>query len=319
MRTKLTETFGIQLPIVQGGLAYLADSTLCAAVSEAGGLGQLTVMTIPTVAALKEEITACFTQTKNPFALNFVLSERHDAWQSYLDVALEMGVRTFSITGGNPKPFFERLQGVQNCQTLVLVSSVRQAVKARALGATAIICVGQEGGGHIGRSDVGTWPLTRAVGAAVDCPVIASGGLSTGTDLAAALTLGASGIEMGTRFVATTDCVRAHEHYKRAIVEASMEDTIVIKRSIGQPARALRNDWTTHVAQLEQTNIAFSDLFPYISGERNVAYALNGEEGFGWAGQSVEGIHEILSVQALFTQMLEDASDKIARLKQVNE
>src|SRR5690625_2748726 len=158
--------------------------------------------------------------------------------------------------------------------------------------------VGQEGGGHIGRSDTSTIVLTPQVVNAVNIPVLASGGIVDGRGLMAAFALGAEGIEMGTRFIATQECVHAHESYKQAILDADEEATVVIKRSIGAPARALKGKWPDKILELENQQAGYEGLKDLISGEANKRYIHEGveAEGFGWSGQGAARIQDIPTV-----------------------
>lgn len=318
MKTRITELFGIQYPIIQGGLAYLAYSDLAAAVSNAGGLGQITAMTLPSPEHLKEEIRRAKSLTSNPFSVNFAIGQHGRPYEHMIAAALEEGVEIVSITGGNPKPIFDMLSGTK-VKKLVLVASTRQAQKAEELGADAVIVVGQEGGGHLGRDDIGTFVLIRKVVQTVSIPVVASGGIVDGRGLLAALALGAEGIEMGTRFVATKECVHAHEAYKQAILAASENDTVVIKRSLGAPARALKNPFTEKILQLEAEQVGYEGLKEYISGDSNRRFIYEGkeEEGYGWAGQGVGLIHDIPSVHELMERIITEAKDAKTRLQQI--
>ncbi len=157
-KTRVTELLGITYPIIQGGLAYLAYSDLAAAVSNAGGLGQITAMSLGSPERLREEIRKVKEKTDRPFGVNFAIGQHGRPFQHMLEAALEEGVPVVSVTGGNPAPFFEQLKGT-NVKKLVLVAAVRQAVKAEELGADAVMVVGQEGGGHLGKYDIGTFVL----------------------------------------------------------------------------------------------------------------------------------------------------------------
>ncbi len=168
-----------------------------------------------------------------------------------VQVAVDEKVPVISVTGGNPKPVLEKFEGTDT-KKLVLVAAKRQAEKAEELGADGVMVVGHEGGGHLGRDDIGTFVLTPEVVDSVKIPVIASGGISDGRGLMAALALGAEGIEMGTRFIATKECVHANEVYKRNLIDANEHSTVLIKRSIGTPARALKNIWTDQILELEE-------------------------------------------------------------------
>lgn len=305
--TRVTKLLGIKYPIIQGGLAYLAYSELAAAVSNAGGLGQITAMTLESPERLREEIHKVRKLTDKPFGVNFAIGNHGRPFADFLQVAIEEEVPVVSITGGNPAPLFEQLEGT-NIKKLVLVAAKRQAIKAEKLGADAVMVVGQEGGGHLGRDDIGTFVLVPQVVDAVSIPVIASGGIGDGRGLMAALSLGAEGIEMGTRFIATKECVHASEAYKKRLVEGTENDTVVIKRSIGAPARAIANTWTDKILQIEKEGASYEDLKDYISGEANLRYIKgNLDEGFGWAGQVMGLIKDIPSVAELFERMIREA------------
>ncbi|MFC3884262.1 NAD(P)H-dependent flavin oxidoreductase [Bacillus songklensis] len=306
-KTRITEMLNIDYPIIQGGLAHLAYSELAAAVSNAGGLGQITAMSLETPEQLREEIRRVRQRTSKPFGVNFAIGQHGRPFSHMLEVAIEENVPVVTMTGGNPTPLFEQLKGT-DIKKLVLVAARRQAEKAEELGADAVMVVGQEGGGHLGRHDTGTFVLVPQVVDAVSIPVVASGGIGDGRGMMAALSLGAEGIEMGTRFIATKECVHAHELYKQALVNGTEYDTVVIKRTLGAPARVIANDWTDRILQLEQEQAGYEGLKSYISGEANKRYIYEGKEGegFGWAGQVMGMIRDIPSVNELITRMMEE-------------
>jgi NAD(P)H-dependent flavin oxidoreductase YrpB (nitropropane dioxygenase family) len=308
--TRVTKLLGIQYPIVQGGLAHLAYSELAAAVSNAGGLGQITAMSLKTPDQLRAEIRKVRKATQKPFGVNYAIGQHGRPYEEMLGVAIEENVPVISVTGGNPTPLFERLKGT-NIKKLVLVAAKRQAVKAEELGADAVMVVGQEGGGHIGKYDTGTIVLVPQVVDAVSIPVIASGGIGDGRGLMAALSLGAEGIEMGTRFIATKECVHAHQAYKEMLVKRTETDTTIIKRSIGAPGRVLANDWSEKILQVEEAGGGYEQLKSFISGEANQRFIHEGkvEEGFGWAGQIVGRIHNIPTVKELFDSIIGEAAE----------
>lgn len=306
--TRVSRLLGIQYPIIQGGLAYLAYADLAAAVSNAGGLGQITAMSLESPEQLRAEIKKVRELTDKPFGVNFAIGQHGRPFKDFLQIAIDEKVPVVSMTGGNPSPMFEMLKGT-GIKKLVLVAAKRQAVKAEALGADAVMVVGAEGGGHLGKDDIGTFVLIPQVVDAVSIPVIASGGIGDGRGLAAALSLGAEGIEMGTRFIAVQECVHASEQYKQALIRGTESDTVVIKRSLGAPARAISNSWTDSILSLEQQGTGYEGLKNYISGEANKKYIYDGkaEEGFGWAGQVMGLIQDIPSAKNLIDRIISQA------------
>lgn len=310
MKTRITELFDIEYPIIQGGLAYLADAVLAAAVSNAGGLGQITATSLDSAEALRKEINKFRMLSDKPFGVNFAISRFSENYMHLLDVAIELEVPVISITGGDPSPVFEKIKGTR-IKTMVLVADVRQAQKAEALGADAVIAVGQEGGGHLGRTDTGTFVLIPRVVDSVSIPVIASGGIGDGRGLVAALALGAEGIEMGTRFIATKECVLASQGYKDDLVKAQETDTVVIKRTLKTPGRVLSSVYANKILELEAQGYDYQALKDYVSGEINKKYINTGDStiGYGWAGQVVGLIDDSPSVQELFNRMMIQVND----------
>ncbi|KKE78105.1 nitronate monooxygenase [Bacilli bacterium] len=315
-QTRLTELLNIEYPIIQGGLAYLAYSDLAAAVSNAGGLGQITAMSLGSPEELRKEIQKVKTLTDKPFGVNFAIGQHGRRFDHMVDVAISEKVPVISVTGGNPNELLDMVKG-HNIKTLVLVAAKRQAKKAEELGADAVMVVGQEGGGHLGRSDTGTLVLTPDVVDHVSIPVVSSGGIVDGRGLMAALSLGAEGIEMGTRFIATKECVHAHERYKQAILQADDNSTVVIKRSIGAPARALKNNWTDKILEIEEHNDGYESLKDYISGTANKRFIYDGDNdnGFGWAGQSSTRIKDIPTVDELVQGIIKEAEQIVDKWK----
>lgn len=308
--TKITSLLNIEYPIIQGGLAHLAYSELAAAVSNAGGLGQITAMSLEGPELLRNEIQKVKNKTSKPYGVNFAIGQHGRPYEKYLEVAIEEQVPVITMTGGNPAPIFKRLDGV-NTKKLVLVAAKRQAQKAEELGADAVMVVGQEGGGHLGKNDIGTFVLIPQVVDAVSIPVIASGGIGDGRGLMAALSLGAEGIEMGTRFIATKECVHASDSYKQKLLASTENDTVVIKRTLGAPARAILNPWTEKILQLEAENAGYDQLKDYISGKANKRFIYDGnfDEGFAWAGQVMGLIKDVPNVDELISRIMIEAND----------
>ncbi|HTK06394.1 MAG TPA: nitronate monooxygenase [Ktedonobacteraceae bacterium] len=315
MHTRFTELAGIRYPIVQGGLAHLSYAELAAAVSNAGGLGQIGCACFATPEELRADIRRAKQLTEQPFGVNFPIG--HIPLDAFLDVALAEKPAVISITGGNPESLIRRIQtsGVP-VRIMVLVAGVRAARKAESLGADAVIAVGVEGGGHLGRDDIGTMVLTPCIVEAVHIPVLASGGIADGRGLAAALALGAEGVELGTRFVAVRES-NAHRRYQEALLAAQETDTVIIERTLGRPARVLRRGLVERILQIESELEAahatpeerLQRLLPYISGQVNTRAALEGalEEGFVWAGQGVGLIHDIPTAQVLIERIVRGA------------
>lgn len=325
LHTRFTELVNIRYPIVQGGLSRLSYAELAAAVSNAGGLGQIGCACFSTPEELQADIQKAKRLTDKPFGVNFPIG--HIPLDAFLDVTLQEApaVSVISITGGNPEPLLKRIQqsGV-SVRTMVLVAGVRAARKAESLGADAVIAVGVEGGGHLGRDDVGTMVLTPRIVESVNIPVLASGGIADGRGFAAALALGAAGVELGTRFVAVQES-NAHPNYQQALVEASETDTVIMERSIGRPARVLKGPMPEHIlrveAELEQAGIEAGErlqrLLPLIQGQVNQRASLEGvlDEGFVWAGQVAGLIKDIPTTRELVERMVREAWEITQRMQ----
>ena len=310
MKTRITDLFNIELPIIQGGLAYLADARLAAAVSNAGGLGQITATSLKDEQSLKHEIELFRQLSNKPFGVNFAISRFKENYMPLLEMAISLDVKIISITGGDPSPVFDRIRGL-GIKTMVLVADVRQAIKAESLGADAIIAVGQEGGGHLGRTDVSTLVLIPRVVDSVSIPVIASGGIGDGRGLLAALALGAEGVEMGTRFIATQECHLASPQYQSDLVKATETDTTVIKKTLKTPGRVLMSDYVNRILELENQGVGYDGLKELVSGLANQHYINTGDatQGYGWAGQVTGLIHDVPTVKELFDRILQQIEE----------
>jgi NAD(P)H-dependent flavin oxidoreductase YrpB (nitropropane dioxygenase family) len=310
VKTSVTRLLDIDYPIVQGGLAHLAYAGLCAAVSNAGGLGQISAATVSGgLDGLRAEIRGVRALSNRPFAVNFAISGRRDI-MDLVEIALDEDVRIMSFTAGNPEPYLKRLEGT-GVKTLILVAGVRQAQKVEELGGSAVIAVGFDGGGHLGRDDIGTIVLVPRIMESVSIPVLASGGIGNGRGLAAALAMGAGGIEMGTRFVATAECI-AHANYKSALVEARETDTSIIERSLGTPGRVLKGAVADHIIDLEARG-ARDEVIASISGTVNKRGAIDGQldEGWVWSGQVAGLIHDVPTVKELLDRMVAEAEQRL--------
>lgn len=327
MNTRFTELVHVRYPIIQGGLSHLSYAELAAAVSEAGGLGQIGCACFSTPEALQADIQKAKRLTKNPFGVNFPIG--HIPLEAFVDAALSEEPTVITITGGNPESLMRRIQqsGV-HVRILVLVAGIRAARKAEALGADAVIAVGYEGGGHLGRDDIGSMVLTPRIVESVNIPVVASGGIADGRGMAAALALGAEGIELGTRFVAVKES-NAHHHYQQAIVEAQETDTVVIERSIGRPARVLKGPMSEQILEVEETLLKehasaeerLQRLLPFILGKVNTRAALEGvlDEGYVWAGQVVGLINDVPTARELIERVVRESWEITQTMQKVFE
>lgn len=314
MKTRITELFGIKYPIIGGRLGNLAYSSLASAISNAGALGQITAMTLAKPEMLRDEIRVTRRLTNKPFAVNFAIEGGRRPYHDHLQVAFEEGVSIISITGGNPEPLIQEAIK-RNIKTIVLVASAHQALKAQEIGADAIIAVGSEGGGHIGRDDTSSIVLTPTVVDALDIPVIAAGGFGDARGFVAALALGADGIEMGTRFIATKECI-AHSDYKQALINASVTDTAIIKRSLGIPGRALKSKATDLIQKMEKNGATFDELRPFINSDINKKAIYEGkyEENYSFVGQVIGLIDDVPSCNELIEHLISDSKIIINKL-----
>ncbi|CUJ31115.1 Nitronate monooxygenase [Achromobacter xylosoxidans] len=312
--TAATRTLGIRYPIVQGGLARIARAELAGAVSAAGGLGQLAAAGLGTPELLRAEIRKVRRLTEAPFGVNFPVG--HMPIDVLIDVVLEEKVAVVSFTGGNPKPYIRRMEG-SGIGILVLVAGPEQAIRAEQAGADIIATVGFEGGGHIGRSDLTTMVAVPLVKRAVGIPVLAGGGIADGSGLAAALALGADGVEVGTRFIAVKEAY-AHEGYKAAVVQTKSDDTVVIKRSLGTPGRALSNRWTERILAAEAQGKPRDEVLALVRADANERAVRDGdmETGLAWLGQSAAIASDIPGAGALVERMAAEARDILRGLAQ---
>ncbi len=313
IETRVTRLLGIRYPIVQGGLARVAFARLAAAVSNAGGLGQISSVGLDTPERLRTEIRLCRSLTGQPFGVNFPIG-RLDI-MPMLEAALEEGVRVIALTAGNPAPYIRRCEQV-GAKTLVLTAGPELARKAEAAGADMVATVGFEGGGHIGRGDETTFVMVPRVVAAVRIPVLASGGIATGAGLLAALALGAEGVEMGTRFVASAEAA-AHDAYKQALAAAGPADTMIIKRSLGIPGRVLASPYARLIAAAEAAGAAREDIVAMVAGAVNARGSDHGEmdESFVWAGQCVGLIDRVEPAGDIVARMAAEAAAGLGRLR----
>lgn len=298
---------GIRHPIVEGGLAYVGNGWLAAAISQAGGFGQIGSGG-RSVEDLDLQIERALSITQKPLGVNVPISEHRNP-DAYFQVIEKYArqLKAVSLSAGNPRPFIQPLHDL-GLIVMTLASTPAQAIKAQDAGADIVICEGTEAGGHNGPAEMTTLTLIPQVSDVVTIPIIAAGGIGDGRSAAAVMCLGAEGVQMGTRFVATKEC-QAHEHYKQALLSASGEDTVVMERSFGRVTRVLKSPFVSQILKQEAvTPGSEAHLLPMISGRMNAVAALDGIVSDGWlnCGQSVGLIRDLPSAGEVVHSVMED-------------
>lgn len=253
MKTRITEMLGIEYPIIQGGMAWVAEHNLAAAVSEAGGFGLIGGANAPGE-VVRDEIRKARELTDKPFGVNVMLLSPHA--EDVAKVVVEEGIKVVTTGAGNPEKYMEMWKAV-GIKVIPVVASVALARRMEKYGADAVVAEGMESGGHIGEQT--TMTLVPQVADAVSIPVIAAGGIGDGRGIAAAFMLGAEAVQMGTRFVVAKESI-VHENYKQRIIKAKDIDSTVTGRSHGHPVRGLRNQMTREYIKLEQEGKSFEEL-----------------------------------------------------------
>lgn len=321
MKTRITQLLGTRYPIVQGGMQWVGTAELASAVSNAGALGVLTALTQPTPEALAREIARCRELTDRPFGVNLTIlpSVKPPPYEAYVDVVIDSGVKVLETAGNNPKGFIEKLKR-HGVRIVHKCTSVRHALSAERNGVDAVSIDGFECAGHPGEDDVPGLVLIPLAARALRIPVIASGGIADGRGMAAALTLGAEGVNMGTRFCATVEAP-IHDEIKQALVRASERDTQLIFRTLRNTGRVLKNAVSDEVVATERRpgGCEFADIQPLVAGQRGRA-ALHGGDvdgGLVWAGQVVGLIDDIPTCEALVSRMVRDCREALARVSRL--
>ncbi len=253
MLTRVTELLGISYPVLQGGMAWVADAGLAAAVSEAGGLGIIAGGAAP-ADIIRAEITKLREKTAKPFGLNIMLMSPFA--EDIAKLAEEESVPVITTGAGSPGKYIERWKAAGS-KVIPVVPSVALALRMQRMGADAVIAEGTESGGHIGEST--TMSLVPQVVDAVEVPVIAAGGIADGRGMAAAICLGAEGVQCGTAFLVAAEC-GVHPLYKQKVLSANDTDTVVTGRSVGRPVRSLRTQFSRHFSELEKAGVTADQL-----------------------------------------------------------
>ena len=301
MQTDITKLLGIQYPIIQGGMAWVAEHHLAAAVSEAGGLGLIGAANAP-AEWVREQIRAAKNLTDRPFGVNIMLMSPYA--DEVAQVVAEEHVRVVTTGAGSPEKYMERWKQ-SGIRVIPVVASVALAKRIERCGADAVVAEGCESGGHVGEST--TMALVPQVVDAVQIPVIAAGGIADGRGIAAAFMLGAKAVQMGTRFIATEEA-KVHENYKNQVLRAKDIDTRVTGRSTGHPVRALRNEMTKRYLELEQEGAPFEELEQLtLGGLRRAVMEGDVRMGSMMAGQCAGLVKEILPCRVLVPQLMQEA------------
>lgn len=315
LKTRITEMFGIERPIIQGGLMWIARSELAAGVANAGGIGFMTALTFQEPDDLRAEIRKCREMTEKPFGINltFLPTLRPPDYPAYINVCIEEGIKFIETAGRNPEPYMEQIK-TAGIKVVHKCTSVRHAIKAEKIGCDAVSIDGFEAAGHPGEDDVPSLiliPLTRD---AINIPIIASGGFADGRGLVAALGLGADGMNMGTRFVATREAP-VHRNVKQTLVDHGELDTKLIMRTLRNTERVINNPVVEKVLEIEdrEGETKIEDLIPYVSGLVGKKMLEDGEmeKGIMSAGQSMGLVRDIPTCKELLDRIMDEAEAMI--------
>lgn len=322
LKTAITEMFGVKYPIICGAMMWLCKPQLCAAVSNAGGLGNLTAGNYDTEADFREAIHETKRLTDKPFMVNVTIlpSVRltPDHHRMYIKVIAEEKVAGVEISGAP----LDKGIGMDAIETLKAadvkmfhkVGSLRHAQHAEKVGYDGVYAAGIEEGGHPLDDDVTTMVLTPRIAETVQIPVVTVGGIADGRSLAAALTLGASGVMMGSRFIATKECV-CHDNIKEELVKRKEVDTTIMCKSFGLQGRALKNKVVGQILELEKTGGSFEDVYPLLAGERMKEAWVDGDvdKAALMVGQSIGFIHDIPTCNELLETMGREAEERLKK------
>ena len=313
MGTRLTELLGIQYPILQGAMAWISDAGLAAAVSNAGGAGIISTGG-RTTEYTQAEIRRCRTLTQKPFGVNVILMAPNK--DEIVDVICTEKPAFVTLGAGNPVPYFEKLHAA-GIKVIPVVPNVKLAKRVEEKGADAIVVEGMEAGGHIG--SIATMPLMTQVIPAVSLPVVMAGGFADGRGLAAALVMGASGVQMGTRFLVAEECP-VHQNMKEKLLKAIDTDSIVTGLTIGGAVRGLKNKFSENFVKMEyEGKTSKEELLKLATGTNKLA-AVDGdtENGMMQAGQSLLPLDRIEPVETIINRIIIEAQDALDRANTIS-
>jgi nitronate monooxygenase len=311
MKTRITELFGIEHPIIQGGMHYVGFAELAAAVSNAGGLGIITGLTQRTPELLANEIRRCRELTDKPFGVNltFLPALQAPDYPGYVRAIIEGGVKIVETAGNNPQKWLPALRDA-GIKVIHKCTSVRHSLKAQSIGCDAVSVDGFECGGHPGEDDIPNFILLPRAADELTIPFVASGGMADARSLVAALALGADGMNMGTRFIATQEAP-VHDNVKRAIVAATELDTRLVMRPLRNTERVLKNAAVDRLLEKERTlgaNLQLADIIPEIAGVYPRIMLEGDLDAGAWSCGMVVGlIHDIPTVKQLIDRIMAEA------------
>lgn len=321
MKTAITEMFGIEHPIIQGGMHFVGFAEMAAAVSNAGGLGIITGLTQGTPEKLANEIARCRDMTDKPFGVNLTFLPTVNApdYPGLVRVIIEGGVKAVETAGNNPQqvlPYFKDagIKVIHKC------TSVRHALKAQAIGCDAVSVDGFECGGHPGEDDVPNFILLPRAADELEIPFVSSGGMADGRSLVASLAMGAEGMNMGTRFIATKEAP-VHENVKKAIVAASELDTRLVMRPLRNTERVMTNDAVEELLRIERekgADLKFEDIIEQVAGVYPRIMMEGDMDAGAWSCGMVAGlIHDIPTCKELIDRIMREADAILSRLNAI--
>ncbi len=317
MKTRITEMFGIEHPIIQGGMHFVGFAEMAAAVSNAGGLGIITGLTQGTPEKLAAEIRKCQGMTSKPFGVNltFLPSLAQPDYPGLIKVIIDSGVKAVETAGNNPQKWLPAMKEA-GIKVIHKCTSVRHSLKAEAIGCDAVSVDGFECGGHPGEDDVPNFILLPRAAEELKIPFVASGGMADGRSLVAALSLGADGMNMGTRFMATKEAP-IHENVKQALVAASELDTRLVMRPLRNTERVLKNSAVERLLEKEKAlgpNLKFEDIIGEVAGVYPKVMQDGAMDAGAWSCGMVAGlIHDVPTVKELIDRIMTEAETIIRK------
>ena len=311
MKTKITELFGIEYPILMGSMHWVTDARLSAAVSDAGGLGFITSALFKTGDGLREEICKAKKITGKPLGVNLSLNPTTAPTpvHEFIQVIIEEQIPVVETSGVRSPEEVIRLMHAAGIKVIHKCATIRHALKAEQCGADAVSLVGFANGGNVGMEDVSTIVLIPKAKDVLSIPVVAGGGIADARGFMAALALGAEGVVMGTRFMATEESP-VHPDFKRWMLTVHENETVLVERSIRNTHRSLKNQAVLKVLELESQGATFEELLPWISGEKYRQCLIEGhlEAGMAFCGQAVGLINDVPSVRTVIDSMVQGAA-----------